>query len=46
MLVLIGIYYHYIPPGLKLSPKVRGTRTHHSTYHLLVSKVVRLEMMT
>jgi len=40
-LVLIGIYYHYNPPVLNYSPSPR-----HTSQYFLVSKVVRLEMMT
>jgi len=32
MLVLIGIYYHYNPPGFKLFPKP-AAYTHHRAYH-------------
>jgi len=46
MLVLIGIYYHYIPPGFKLSLKSAALTLITVLITILVSKVVRLKMMT
>ena len=43
MLVLIGIYYHYIPPGLKLFPKSAAFTLITVLITILVSKVVRLK---
>jgi len=46
MLVLIGIYYHYNPPCFKLLPKSAALAPITVLITILVSKVVRLEMMT
>ena len=44
MLVIIGIYYHYIPPGFKLFPKSTALTLITVLIIILVSKVVRLSL--
>jgi hypothetical protein len=46
MLVLIGIYYHYEPPGFKLFAKSAALTLITVLITILVGKVVRLKMMT
>jgi hypothetical protein len=45
-LVLTGIYYHYNPRGFKLFTKSAALTLITVLITILVSKVVRLKMMT
>lgn len=46
MLVLIGIYYHYNPPGFELFPKSAAVTLITVLIIVPTSKVARLKMMT